>query len=168
MDLGSIWILPQQYTASKPRRPRLESSSQWKPQNSQNSQPKDGVVTFLSSVCVVEFRKLVWESNLGLLEYITPQIFGLLFPSLNLFIHFNFLPTVFYVWECHFWRWKIEVFVKKAQWKYKTRWTNVEWTNYIMKSIADCSLHCVLFSYDIKKVRGCVTSHETEYFPCKR
>jgi len=37
-----------------------------------------------------------------------------------------------------------------------------------MKSIADCSLHCVLFSYDIKKVRGCVTSHETEYFPCKR
>jgi len=34
IDLRNIGILPQYYTASQPRRPRLESPPPWKPQNS--------------------------------------------------------------------------------------------------------------------------------------
>jgi len=35
MDLWNVGILPQHYTASQPRRPRVEVSPPWKPQNSQ-------------------------------------------------------------------------------------------------------------------------------------
>jgi hypothetical protein len=34
MDLWNVGILPQHYTASEPRRPRLETSPPWKPQKS--------------------------------------------------------------------------------------------------------------------------------------
>jgi hypothetical protein len=36
LDLWNVGILQQQYTASQPRRLRLEISPPWKPQNSQN------------------------------------------------------------------------------------------------------------------------------------
>jgi hypothetical protein len=35
MDLWNVGILPQHYTVSQPRKPRLETSSPWKPQSSQ-------------------------------------------------------------------------------------------------------------------------------------
>jgi len=37
MDHWNVGILPQHHTASEPRRPRLESSPPWKPQNSYHS-----------------------------------------------------------------------------------------------------------------------------------
>jgi hypothetical protein len=71
VDLWNVGILPQHYTASRPRRPRLEASSPWKHQNSHSFRCSN------QNVCVSIFSvHATCPTNRTFLNFITVIKFG--------------------------------------------------------------------------------------------